>query len=125
LILGWQAWLCVALGAGLGGALRYGVSGWIANRFGESFPWGTLTVNVSGAFVLGLLVRPLLDAPALYWWLLVTGLLGSYTTVSSFSLQTLNLLRDSQSARAVGNVLGTLAACLLAVAAGLAIGGAW
>lgn len=82
-LLGW-----VALGSAFGGVARFFVSGLVARTFGETFPWGTMVVNVSGAFALGALsalaeMHVLFTAPEA-WPLAVTGFLGSYTTVSSF-----------------------------------------
>jgi CrcB protein len=110
----------VMLGAAAGGALRYFVSGFVGRRIGESFPWGTLVVNVSGALAIGVmaaLVRgPVSDA----WVFGVTGLLGAYTTVSSFSLQTLALAREGGTRHAFNNVALSVALCLAAAALGYA-----
>lgn len=95
----WQQWLLVAAGGALGGVLRYAVSGWIAKRVGETFPWGTLVVNASGAFLLALLMGANASSGGLSngtWLLLGVGVIGSYTTVSSLSLQALSLARDGQ-----------------------------
>ncbi|MFN3842511.1 MAG: CrcB family protein [Rehaibacterium terrae] len=119
----WPALLLVALGGALGGALRYGVSGWVARRVGETFPWGTLVVNTSGAFVLGLLMGAAGGLPVAQrelWLLFCVGVLGSYTTVSSLSLQALLLARDGQRGRAWGYVGLSLAAGAAAV-----VGGWW
>lgn len=114
--------LWVALGSAAGGVARFFVSGVVARGIGETFPWGTMAVNVTGAFAIGVLSvaaeRHLFFARPEAWPLLVTGFLGSYTTVSSFSLQTLALARDGGTGRAVANILLTLALCLAAVAAG-------
>lgn len=117
----------VALGAAIGGPARFFVSGVVARRFGETFPWGTFAVNVSGAFVVGLLAAGVLrTAPSPAWQFAVTGLLGSYTTVSSFSLQTLALAHDGQGRLALAHAAGSLAACLTAVFAGAWLAGlAW
>jgi CrcB protein len=118
--------LWVALGSAVGGMARFFFSGFVGRRIGETFPWGTMVVNVTGAFAIGLIAaaadaRLLFDAPDV-WALIVTGFLGSYTTVSSFSLQTLALARDGDWLRAGGNVLFSLGLCLCAVALGFAIG---
>lgn len=121
LILG-LAW--VATGSALGGAARFLVSGLVARAIGETFPWGTMTVNVTGSLALGALAARVDSGglePAL-WQLAAVGFLGSYTTVSSFSLQTLALVRDGDVARAAGNVALSLALCLGAAAAGFAAG---
>ena len=112
--------LLVGLGSALGGMARYGCSLWLARLFGETFPWGTLFVNVTGSFVIGfyfaltavggrLLVPP-------EWRVFVTvGICGGYTTFSSFSLQTLALLRDGEWLAAGLNAFGSLTLCLVAV----------
>lgn len=120
------AWLVawVAAGSAFGGVVRFFVSGLVARAFGETFPWGTMVVNVSGAFGIGVLAalarRQGLIALPEAWPLAVTGFLGSYTTVSSFSLQTLALAREGEWQRAAGNVLLSLLLCLSAAALGLA-----
>lgn len=116
--------LGVAIGGALGGVTRFWLSGAIARRLGETFPWGTLVVNTTGAFAIGVLAALLTTRPGhvvldtSLWAALVIGVLGSYTTVSAFSLQTLSLLRDRDYARAAGNVAASLAGCLAAVVAG-------
>jgi CrcB protein len=115
----------VALGSIFGGMARFFVSGMVARRVGETFPWGTMTVNVSGAFIIGVFGGLAASGHGIFatpgpWLFAVTGFLGCYTTVSSFSLQTLALARDGESGRAAGNVLLSLALCLTAVAAGFA-----
>jgi CrcB protein len=116
----------VCLGGMLGGMARFLVSGLVARRVGETFPWGTMAVNVTGAFVIGVLAAALQDQdlPAV-WAFAGTGFLGCYTTVSSFSLQTLALARDGEWMRAGGNVLLSVVISLLAVASGLAAGEAF
>ena len=110
----------IGIGSALRGMGRYWCSGVIARAFGETFPWGTIIVNVSGSLVIGflatlmspdgrLLVPP--DARAF----LTIGLCGGYTTFSSFSLQTLNLVRDGEWLWATANVLFSVTLCLAAV----------
>jgi CrcB protein len=122
--------ISVALGSVLGAIARYFVSGFVARRIGETFPWGTLIINVSGAFLIGLFgamaenSASIMAAPD--WWLFaVTGFLGAYTTVSSFSLQTLTLSRDGQSGRAVSYVALSVGLCLGAVPLGFLAGQLW
>jgi len=123
--------ICVALGSALGGMARYCVSDYIGHKFGAHFPWGTLLVNASGALVIGLLaalVGTLLAPSGLFWQLAVTGFLGSYTTVSSFSLQTLALLREGYLLRALVNITLSLLLCLVCVGLGYLFGswfGSW
>lgn len=122
-----QALLLVALGSALGGVARFWCSRLVARRVGERFPWGTLAVNASGAFVVGLIAgvtaRGGVFATPAAWQLAVIGFLGSYTTVSSFSLETLALARGGKLWRAGGNVLLSLALCLGAVSLGVAVSG--
>jgi len=116
-----RLYLWVTLGGALGTAARFLVSGWVADRIGQTFPWGTLLVNVSGCFVIGFfatLTDPtegrLLAGPTARQFIM-TGICGGYTTFSSFGLQTLNLVRDDQWLQAGGNVAGSVATCLAAV----------
>jgi CrcB protein len=116
--------LLVAIGGALGACLRFWLSGVIARRVGETFPWGTLVVNVSGALAIGLAAARFMTAQGVaepwreVWLALVVGVLGSYTTVSSFSLQTLALARAGEGGRAALNVLASLGLCLAAALAG-------
>ena len=117
----------VALGSALGGMARFWLSGVVGRRIGESFPWGTMAVNASGAFAIGIIAAAAASGQGTFatpepWQFAVIGGLGSYTTVSSFSLQTLALARNGELARAVGNVLLSLTLCLGAVALGFALG---
>lgn len=118
--------LLVAAGGAIGGLARFWLSEFITGRVRSEFPWGTLTVNVTGAFTIGVggavfLAR---DAQVLsnLWLAFAVGALGSYTTVSSFSLQTLSLLHAGRWAKAIGNVALSVGLCLGAVSAGYAVG---
>lgn len=118
--------LYVALGSAFGGVARYAVSSVMARRFGEAFPWGTIAVNVSGAFLIGVFAAMASRDGGLFarpepWLFAVTGFLGCYTTVSSFSLQTLSLARNGEALRAAGNVAISVLLCLGAVAGGFAM----
>jgi fluoride exporter len=113
-------YLLVALGGALGSVARFWLSGIAARHFGETFPWGTLLVNVTGSFVIGFFAT--LTAPDGRWFvspglrnLFMAGLLGGYTTFSSFSLQTLNLAQSGEYGRAAGNAVASMTGCLLAV----------
>jgi len=116
----------VSLGSVFGGMARFWLSGFVARRVGETFPWGTMIINVTGAFFIGALAASAAGhgafAAARPWQFAVTGFLGCYTTVSSFSLQTLSLARDGELRLAVCNLLLSLSLCLVAVAAGFAAG---
>jgi CrcB protein len=118
-----DAHLLVAIGGAMGGGARFLVSDAIGRLWGNDFPWGTLFVNVTGALVIGLvagLSRPgngLFDnVPA--HDLIVTGILGGYTTVSSFCMQTINLVLDRRSLNAALNVASSTILCWAAVAIG-------
>ncbi len=115
-----QLYLTVALGGALGTVARFAVSGLAAASFGETFPWGTLLVNVTGCFVIGFFAT--LTAPDGRLFVggttrqfVMTGFCGGYTTFSSFSLQTLNLMNDGEYLHAGGNIVGSVALCLFFV----------
>lgn len=115
-----ESYLLIMLGSALGGAGRYWCSGIAARGFGETFPWGTLIVNVVGSFIIGFfnsLTAPdgrfLVGTPARQF--VMVGICGGYTTFSSFSLQTLNVVRDGELVDAAANVGGSVLACLIAV----------
>ena len=110
----------IAIGSALGGVGRFALSGLIAGKIGEVFPWGTLVVNVSGSFVIGLFAT--LTGPDGRWLVGATarqfvmiGICGGYTTFSSFSLQTLNLMRDREWLFAAANIALSVILCTLAV----------
>lgn len=122
--VGWVHLLIVGLGGALGGIARFWLSSTVNRRLGGTFPWGTLVVNVSGSFAIGLLAASLPESSAGSppWLALAVGLLGSYTTVSSFSLETLTLMRNGQPTRAGLNVAVSLGLCLGAATLGVATG---
>ena len=124
-----QLYFLIALGGALGSVLRFFLGGAIATHFGETFPWGTLIVNVTGSFVIGFIAT--FTGPDGRWFasgetrlFLMTGICGGYTTFSSFSLQTLNLARDGDWLRAGANTVGSVALCLVAVWLGHALAAA-
>lgn len=124
-----DAYVLVGLGGAMGGWARFMVSAAVGRWVPSSFPWGTLAVNVSGALAIGLVAGlasvsfGFLNDTAAHAFI-VTGLLGGYTTVSSFCMQTLNLALDKRPAPAALNVIGSTVLCLMAVAAGyLALAG--
>lgn len=113
-------YLWIAVGSALGGAARYWASGFVANRIGETFPWGTVIVNMTGSFVIGFFGtltgpdgRVLVGTTARQFVML--GLCGGYTTFSSFSLQTLTLAQDGEWLLAGSNIVLSVVLCLLAV----------
>jgi len=123
-----KSYFWVAVGSMLGGMSRFWVSRVVAERVGETFPWGTIVINITGSFVIGLLwalvqaegrlgpSRPFITQ------LCIVGICGGYTTFSSFSLQTLNLLREKQWLWAGGNIAISVVACMLAVWLGFILG---
>ena len=125
-----MSYLWIGLGSALGGMARYGCSDLAARYFGTAFPWGTLFVNVTGSLLIGFLAsltvddgRLLLSPDARAF--LMMGLCGGFTTFSALSLETLNLARDGQWFAASGNVVLSVAICLLAVWLGYAAGAAF
>lgn len=121
--LSFVPYLLVLAGGMLGGMARFFVSGMIGRWIGQTFPWGTLAVNVTGCLLIGALAAAFrhFGADMQQEWLrdfAFVGVLGGYTTVSSFTLQTVNLALDGEAVQAVFNVLGSAAFCLAATASG-------
>jgi CrcB protein len=119
-------YLWIALGSAIGGAARYWSYGISARLFGETFPWGTLAVNVIGSAFIGFfatLTSPdgRLLVPSSTRQFVMAGFCGGFTTFSTFSLETLNLARDGEWGRVLGNVLGTVILCLAGVWCGYAL----
>ena len=117
------SYLWIGIGSALGGMARYWCSGFVAARFGETFPWGTIAVNIIGSFVIGFFATisgpdGRLLVPSLARQFVMLGFCGGYTTFSSFSLQTLNLVRDGEWLQAAGNIALSVALCLIAVTVG-------
>lgn len=115
--------------AGAAGSLgRYGLTVLATRWLGDAFPYGTLAVNALGSLLLGLLAHVLLYHPSVPpgWRLpLTTGFLGAFTTFSTFSVETVNLVESGQPSAALGNVALNLILGLLLAAAGLSLGRAW
>lgn len=118
-------YIWVALGGAIGTVCRYWLSGVVARHVGETFPWGTLAINVTGSFIIGFFA--ILSGPdgrlyvgSVARQFVLIGVCGGYTTFSSFSFQTLNLINDGEWGRAGANVALSVALCLLAVWAGFA-----
>lgn len=118
--------LIVGFGSFVGGSLRYATIWWVDKRAEGDFPWSVLVVNVVGSFLIGLL----LPMYSKFGWgkdmavplFLSVGMLGGYTTFSTFSLQTLRLLQNSQYGLAGLNATASFLACLLAVFFGWKLG---
>jgi CrcB protein len=110
----------IAIGSAIGGVARYWCSGVAARLIGETFPWGTLIVNVVGSFIIGFFAtltgpdgRVFVGTTARQF--VMVGLCGGYTTFSSFSQQTLTLMSDGEWLQASFNIASSVVLCLLAV----------
>ena len=116
-------WICLGGAAGTGA--RYLLSGWAAGIFGAAFPYGTFAVNVIGSFFVGLIMQVGLATPILSPTLrlaLTTGVMGGFTTYSTFNYETIRYVQDGSWELALANVSLTVAACLAAGFAGIAAG---
>jgi len=117
-------YLIVFIGAGIGGALRHGVNVTATRLFGFGFPFGTLIVNVSGSFVMGLFAGYFAyraGVPQHVRLFLTTGILGGFTTFSTFSLEAAVLIERHAYGAAVGYMVGSVAAALAGLFFGLAV----
>lgn len=121
------ATLWVAVGGAIGSVARFWLTEFAVRLAGAEFPWGTIFVNITGSFLIGFVAalpvagpRDLLGPMGRQF--LMVGIMGGYTTFSAFSLQTLTMLQNGHLGKAVANVGGSVALCLIAVAAGYALG---
>lgn len=116
--------LLIATGGAAGAVFRYGLSSGIAHWFGKGFPLGTLTVNVVGSGLMGFLYVLMLQRVVSEEWrlALLTGLLGAFTTFSTFSVETLNLVQDGAFLKAGANVFLSVFLCLMAAWIGMVLG---
>jgi|TARA_B110000977_G_C10919907_1_gene432666 CrcB protein len=115
-------WIAVAVGGGLGAMARYAVSTWIFQVSSHKFPYATLTVNVLGSFVMGILFVVIIERSALPMemrslWMI--GFLGAFTTFSTFSLDALGLWQNGHLFMALLYVLATVVLCLLAISSSI------
>jgi CrcB protein len=117
-------WWLVFAGGGVGSVARYAVGLWIGARVGPGFPWGTFAVNVAGCFLVGV-VATLAEEHA---WIppaarlaLVTGVLGGFTTFSTFGLETWQLVEDGRGGLAIANSAASLALGIAAAAIGVGL----
>lgn len=116
--------LLVAAGGAVGSVLRYLVGLWTLRSFGPAFPWGTLTVNITGSFLIGVLAEAIgrkFGASVEMRVFLITGILGGYTTFSAFSLDAMTLLERGEPVTALIYVASSVLLSALAVFAGLAL----
>ena len=121
------ATIWVAIGGAIGSVARFWLTEAGARWWGAEFPWGTVIANVTGSFLIGLIAalpvmgpRDLLGPMGRQF--LMVGIMGGYTTFSSFSLQTLTMVQNGHLAKAALNIGGSVVLCLIAVAAGYALG---
>ena len=117
--------LLICLGGAVGTAARYGVGGFCARWWGAEFPYGTLVVNVLGSFLIGFIQQvglTTLAIPETARLVLTIGVMGGFTTYSSFSYETLRLVEEGSWLQAAANVVLTTALCLGACVLGLALG---
>jgi CrcB protein len=123
-----RLYLIVAAGGAIGSILRFGLNGLISDAAGPGFPWGTLIINITGSLLIGF-ISTLTDPHALGRWLppagtrefLMVGVCGGYTTFSSFSLQTLNLMQGGEWFKAAANVVLSVLLCMIGVWGGYAL----
>ena len=117
------AWLAFLTAGAIGAPLRYLIDGWIADRTEGAFPWGTFVINVTGSLALGFLTglglyHAFANTPRV---VLGTGFCGAYTTFSTFTFETMQLVEERAITEALRNALGTLATGAAAAALGLAL----
>ena len=119
-----RAVIAIAIAGAIGALARYGIDGFISRRSRGAFPWGTFVVNISGAFVLGLVFTLATEKWGLAPWLrsaITIGFLGAYTTFSTLSFETYRLAEDRALGLAAANMLGSCAAGLAAIYAGIVL----
>jgi CrcB protein len=118
--------ILIFIGAGIGGLFRYWISNGIYFLLGRQFPYGTLVVNITGCFLMGLLFVFTLERLDTFGLqlraFLLIGLLGGYTTFSSFSIETLNLFEGGNWLAALINIFASVIVCLIAAWVGLLVG---
>lgn len=117
--------LFIGLGGFAGANLRYWVTGWVAERMGQTFPWGTMVVNLTGSVLLAVFIGWSAEQVTLdprIRILIATGFFGAYTTFSTYANESILLLESGDWLGTLGNVLGTNLICLVGVIIGLSIG---
>ncbi|VAW48674.1 Fluoride ion transporter CrcB [hydrothermal vent metagenome] len=118
-------WFAIALGGALGATARFAMSHHVYQWLGRDFAWGTLSVNVLGSFVMGLVAVLLvdkLDASTEWRAFIMVGFLGAFTTFSTFSFETMQYLQIGELNKALFNMAISLISCLVAVWGGLLLG---
>lgn len=120
--------LAIASGGAVGALLRFWISGWVYGVLGRGFPWGTLAVNVAGSLAMGIGYVWLVERSGLgpeWRAFLLVGLLGAFTTFSTFSIETLNLIEGGDMAKALVNAVVSVLVCTLAAWGGVLGGRQW
>jgi len=118
-------YVAVAVGGAFGAVARLAIDGWVSERTGGLFPWGTLVINLSGAFLLGLLATLAIDRSVLspdIRPIAMIGFLGAYTTFSTWMLDCWRLMQEGAWALAGANLVGSVLLGLVAVGLGVALG---
>ena len=116
--------IAIAVAGALGALARYGLGAFVSKRTSDSFPWGTFVINISGAFILGLVLTLATERWEFAPWLrlgLTTGFLGAYTTFSTLTFETYKLAADRTLGLAAANMLGSCAAGITAVYLGVVL----
>jgi len=118
-------WLYIGMGGAAGAMARYGLAGWVQGRAGFQFPWGTLVVNVLGSALIGAALRYLEATPVSIEVraCITVGLLGAFTTFSTFSYETVALIEERAVGRALAYSLGSLLLGIVAVYVGMSATG--
>lgn len=123
-----EKFLLISVGAVLGANARYWLGGWVAEKFGAAFPYGTLLINLSGSFILGFFITLATERFLIHphWRLLVAvGFLGSYTTFSTYTYESLKMILEGQPWLGLLNLFGSSLLGGLAVIAGILLGRAF
>ena len=113
-----EKWFLIAVGGAFGSVCRYGLSGLVSRTANSTFPWGTITVNILGCLLMGVLFRGFVHFSALreeYRVAILVGVLGGFTTFSSFGIDAFRLFNDGQWRHAAGYIVLTNVGCLVAV----------
>ena len=119
-----MTYLAISIGAVLGANARYLIGGWVADRLGAAFPYGTLLINVSGSFLIGIVLTIVTERALAPWWVRPTfavGFLGAYTTFSTFSYETLGLVGAGSFALAGLNIAASVGGALVGVYLGTVV----